>query len=140
MRAAFIHVFLFSVLAVTLGVGCASAPTSNRPEVALQLQKSLLLSACRYTEILKAMDRGDVKAAKDDIDWWIDQAIIELLWLEERYPHGDWDNVQQQDAPFSAKRFYREIAQFRRDHPRRHSVPLDAKTLGQIEKFVEKYQ
>jgi hypothetical protein len=112
----------------------------DRPEAALQLQKSLALSAGRYMAILKAMDGGDLDETKKDIDWWIDQAIIELQWLEERHPHGDWGSVQMQGSPLPIRTFYKRIAQFRRDHPRRHSVPLDAESLKRIEIFVQKYQ
>lgn len=145
MRAGSIVGLCLASLIIWTGGGCTCVSTSNhdRPEAALQLQKSLALSAGRYTTILKAMDKGDreeMENAKNDIDWWIDQAIIELQFLEERYPHGDWAAVQFQDSTTRMDRFYKRIAQFRRDHPRRHSVPLDAESLKRIEIFVQKYQ
>lgn len=86
------------------------------------------------------MEGGKLEETKKDVDWWIDQAIIELQWLEERFPAGDWGSVQLQESPLPMRNFYRRIAQFRRDHPRRHSVPLETDSLKRINKFVEKYQ
>lgn len=121
------------------GAGCSTTPR-QRPEVGLQLQKSVVLSASRYSAILSAIDKGDYEEIERDLDWWIDQAILELVLLEERYPQGDWEHVQYQDSQVQMQHFYRRLAQFRRDHPRRHAVPLESKRLKQIETFTQKYQ
>ncbi len=127
-------------LVIVAGGGCASPSPRDRPAAALQLQKSVVLSAGRYAVILKEMDKGRLDEAKDSLDWWIDMAIIELQLLEEQYPQGDWENAQFQGLPPTARVFYKQLAQFRRDHPRRHSVPLDRESLRRIDLFVQKYQ
>ena len=140
MRALSIFGVCFASLAAVIGAGCASRPNPDRPEVGLQLQNSVVLSASRYTAILRALEAGDLEEIRKDLDWWIDQAILELVFLEERYPHGDWDAVRLQDSPLGMGSVYRRLAQFRRDHPRLHSVPLEPERLKQIELFTQKYQ
>jgi hypothetical protein len=142
MRSALARNFWFSFVAVTMATGCTSvtAPKDSRPAVALQLQQSLVLSASRYASILEAMDEGRLAETKADIDWWIDQAIIELQWLEERHLDCDWGAVQSKDSPLPMGTFYRKLAHFRRDHSRQHSIPLEANSFGLIERFVKKYQ
>lgn len=142
MRAVSIISLCFASLTIGIGGGCTSVPVHNpdRPDVALQLQKATALAAGRYTDVLRSLEGGKLEGAKNDIDWWLDQSIIELEFLEERYPHGDWAAVQPRDSPLRMGSFYKRIAQFRRDHPRRHSVPLDPESLKRIEIFVQKYQ
>jgi hypothetical protein len=38
------------------------------------------------------------------------------------------------------KSVYKRIAQYRKNHPRLHTVPLDPAEQRQINAFVEKYQ
>jgi hypothetical protein len=126
-------------------VGCATRGHSqlDRPAVKLQLQNSVTLAACRYAAIFQAVESGSTHAVMSDLDWWIDQAIIELQMIEERYPLGSWETVQAPHVPdpeFQMRILYRAIARFRRDHPRRHSVPLDEGSLKRISDFVQKYQ
>jgi hypothetical protein len=94
----------------------------------------------RYTTILEGLDDGRVANTKADIDWWIDQSIIQLQTLEENHPDGDWEAVQPMDSPLSMGVYYRKIARFRKDHPRQHVIPLDDDSLRLIDKFVDKYQ
>ncbi|MHB9006797.1 MAG: hypothetical protein ACYDC1_07670 [Limisphaerales bacterium] len=127
-------------MAAVIGAGCDSRANRDRSEVGLQLQKSVVLSASRYTAIQRALDAGDLDEIQKDLDWWIDQAILELVLLEDRYPRGDWEAVQLQDSPLEMRSYYRRLAQFRRNHLRRHSVPLESERLNQIELFTQKYQ
>ncbi|MHB1309539.1 MAG: hypothetical protein ACYC23_20900 [Limisphaerales bacterium] len=140
MRILSIICVCFASLAAVIGAGCASRANRDRPEVGLQLQKSVVLSASRYTAIQRALDAGDLDEIQKDLDWWIDQAILELVLLEDRYPRGDWEAVQLQDSPLEMRSYYRRLAQFRRNHLRRHSVPLESERLNQIELFTQKYQ
>lgn len=143
MRALLIKSLCFGAIITALGAGCKSTSPRQREraDVGLQLQRSITLAAGRYVAILKALDAGDLDDAKRDLDWWIDLAILELQALEERYPQGHWEDVPVQGSPdIQMRAFYRQIAQFRRDHPRRHSVPLDADSLKLIAAFLQKHQ
>jgi len=134
-------VTLGSALALSTSCSTPSGANAQRPVVDLQLQKSVTLAAGRYAEILKDIERGDTQHAKDDADWWLDQSIIELQWLEERLPVGRWESVPVADMPnMQMKTLYRSIARSRRDHPRHHSVPIEPATLKRIDDFVRKYQ
>lgn len=141
MRIVSVSGLCFTFLLVWAGGGCTSVPvhTPDRPDVALQFQKSVTLAAGRYTELMRSVENGNLDQAKEDMDWWIDQAIIELQLLEEDHPNGDWAAVQV-DSHLRMSALYRSLAQFRRDHSRYHSVPLGAESLKRIETFVKKYQ
>ena len=139
-------VLCFASLAIWLAGGCtpSAAHRVDRPDTALQMQRAVALDAARFTGIFRSLESGNVDEidqTKKDMDLWVDQAIIELQHLEEQYPHGDWAAVElRQGSPVRMQSFYKRIADFRRDHPRRHSVQLDAQSLKRIDAFVQKYQ
>jgi hypothetical protein len=142
MRAVSIVGLCLGSLAIWAGGGCVSPPVhkQDRPDVALlQLQKSVTLAAGRYAQIMRLLESGNLDQAKEDMDWWIDQAIIDLQLLEEEHPNVDWAVIQV-DSRLRMGPFYRNLAQFRRDHQRHHSIPLDAESLKRIGTFVKKYQ
>lgn len=141
--APFITILCFAVLATFVGGGCTSqsTPRQDRPLPAVQAQYAAALTAGRYVSILKAIEASNLDEATSDIDWWIDLAIIELQEIEKSHPRGRWGDVLAggtKDLPMS--HIYKRIAQFRRDHPRRHSVPLNAGEIEMIDAFVRKYQ
>ena len=100
-----------------------------------------MLSAARYTQILADLEAGRIEETKKDLDWWLDQEIMDLALLEESYPQGQWGEVPvDRDSELKAKTIYRKIAQYRKNHPRLHSVPLEPELIKLIDAFVAKYQ
>jgi hypothetical protein len=127
--------------------GCSTLP---RPEtsadgcsvkVGLQLQRSSSLSAGRYTMLLDAIQKGSVDDAKNDIDYWLDMAIVELQFLEESYPNTQWAETPLKGLEeVKMRKIYGDIARYRFDHPRKHTVPLDENLKRLIDTFIEKYK
>ena len=133
------------IAAVTAAVesGCTSthAQRPDRPAAALQDQRWAAGTGARYTGLLGCLEDGRLDQAKDDMDLWIDMSILQLQLLEEHHPNGDWAAVKINDSGLTMRAFYKRIAQYRRDHPRRQqAVPWDAESLKRIEAFVQKYQ
>ena len=83
-----------------------------------------------------------MEQAVQDMDWWVDQAIIELSYLEKTNldRHLEENQVEGSDGIIRFKRVYRDIARYRRDHSRIHKVPLDSNQMTLINDFVEKYK
>lgn len=101
----------------------------------------MTLSAGRFIQILDALNAGTTDHAKKDLDWWLDSAILELAALEESDPKEAWgENTMNRDTGLKVKSFYKRIAQYRKNQPRLHSVPLDPAQQRLIDAFVEKYQ
>ena len=48
--------------------------------------------------------------------------------------------ARPQDLPLPMRDFYKRIARYRRDHPRRHSEPLEVECLKLMDSFVQKYR
>jgi hypothetical protein len=64
-----------------------------------------------------------------------------LAALEERDPKEAWGEIaMDSDSGLKMKSVYKRIAQYRKNHPRLHTVPLDPAEQRQINAFVEKYQ
>jgi hypothetical protein len=106
-----------------------------------QLQKSSSLSAGRYTMLLDALEKGNVDDAKNDIDSWLDMAIVELQYLEESIPKEAWAETPVQGLEeVKMKKLYGDIARYRLSHPRKHRVPLDDNFKRRIDAFLEKYK
>jgi hypothetical protein len=139
---AFITTFVASA-GLVICSGCASVAKTKdeRPAAARQLQHTAMMSAGRYTQILDGLEAGKIEETKKNLDWWLDQEIMDLALLEESYPQGQWGEVTvDRDSELKAKAFYRKIAQYRKNHPRLHSVPLEPAQRRLIDAFVEKYQ
>lgn len=93
--------------------------------------------------LLDAIQKGNVDDARNDIDYWLDLAIVELQFLEESYPNTRWDETpirELQEFKVNMRKIYGDIARYRFDHPRRHTIPLDANQKRLIDTFVEKYK
>ncbi len=131
-----------------LGCSAMSRPNTTVDEckikVGHQLQKSSSLSAGRYTMLLEALEKGNVgnvDDARDDMDYWLDMAIVELLFLEESYPNENWAETPLQGLEeVKMKKIYGDIARYRLAHPRKHKVPLDDNFKRLIDTFIEKYK
>ncbi|EKD25987.1 MAG: hypothetical protein ACD_79C01416G0003 [uncultured bacterium] len=133
--------FICLTLLIFEGYISIQIPKNERPDVALQFQRSDVLTANRYIAILMAFHDRNFENIQNDIDWWLDISIIQLQILEERYPKGNWGDVILNDSPqFTMKTLYKRIAQYRKDNPRRHSYPLDEESIKRIKTFVEKYK
>ncbi len=130
-----------AVIFVSAGCTSVAKPKSADSVRDLQLQKSVTLAAGRFSQILDALQAGKTDQAKKDLDWWLDSAILELSALEERDPQEAWGEIaMDSDSELKMKTFYKRIAQYRKSHPRLHSVPLDSAEQKRIDAFVEKYQ
>jgi hypothetical protein len=92
MRNTFFRFCSIVVLTTVASVGCSTVSRTKagaedcNVKVGLQLQKSLSLSAGRYTMLLDALQKSNVDEAKNDIDYWLDMAIVELQFLKETNP------------------------------------------------------
>jgi hypothetical protein len=65
MRTVCIAATCFVAVLAAASVGCTSThKPHHRPAVALQLQKSLVLSGGRYAQILRAIEMGHLKDIK----------------------------------------------------------------------------
>ena len=132
------------VLSAAVVPGCASTKASGpgRPAAALQDQRSAACAGARYAGLFRDLEDGRLDQAKDDMDLWIDMSILQLQLLEEHYPNGDWAAVKlSHDSDLPMRAFYKRIAQYRRDHPRRQTaVTWDVDSLKRIDTFVQKYQ
>jgi len=135
------------VLITAVTLGCSANTRPNIPEedcnikVGLQLQKSSSLSAGRYTMLLDAIQKGTVDDARNDIDYWLDLAIVELQFLEERYPKTQWAETPLKGLEeVKMRKIYGDIARYRLDHPRKHTIPLDDNLKRLIDTFIEKYK
>lgn len=134
--------FIFSAL-----IGCSvdhkgkDSDLSN-PDCLLQLQKSLSLQSSRYISIMENIQNGNTNKAVEEIDWWIDLAIIELNYLDEKYPDKDLSEtkIPSTYGTFKFKRIYKEIAGYRNKNTRTHKKPLNSHESKAIENFVEKYK
>jgi hypothetical protein len=134
---------LLVLVGFSIGSGCTLGTTSKdeRSVGALQLQKSLSLTAGRFTQILSALDAGKAEQAKKDLDWWLDLAILELAALEESDPNKQWGEVMiDSDSGLKMKTAYKRLVQYRKSHPRLHSIPLEPAEQRRIDAFVEKYR
>jgi hypothetical protein len=142
MRTGSIITLCLVALAAAVASGCTSTRPSapDRPATALQDQRWAAGTGARYAGLFRCLEDGSLDQAKDDMDLWIDMSILQLKLLEEHYPNCDWAAVKLKDSDMPMRAFYKRIAQYRRDHPRRHPVPWDAEDLNRIEAFVEKYQ
>jgi len=129
----------------SLGCSAMSRPNTTVDEckikVGYQLQKSSSLSAGRYTMLLDTLEKGNVDDAKNDIDYWLDMAIVELQFLEESYPNENWAETPLQGLEeVKMKKIYGDIARYRLAHPRKHKVPLDDNFRRLIDTFIDKYK
>jgi hypothetical protein len=115
---------------------------ANDADCSLQVQNSVTLSSMRYISIIKSIQDGDTNQAVEDMDWWVDMAIIELNYLEEKHPniHFSEVNVPNTDGVLQMKTLYKKIAKYRNEHPRLHKIPLNSHESKAIESFVEKYK
>lgn len=142
-----IPIFLIIGLITSLSLGCSA---TTRPNTAVddckiktghQLQKSSSISAIRYSALLDAIEKGNVGDARDDIDHWLDLAIVELQFLEESFPNEAWAETPLQGLEeIKMKKIYGDIARYRLNHPRKHKTPLDDNFKRRIDAFVEKYK
>jgi hypothetical protein len=147
MKNLFFKLFPIVILITSAFLGCSANPrpdTSTEDcnvRVGLQLQKSSSLSAGRYTMLLDAIRKGNVDDAKNDIDYWLDLAIIELQFLEESYPNTQWAETPLKGLEeVKMRKIYGDIARYRLDHPRKHTVPLDDNLKRLIDTFIERYK
>jgi hypothetical protein len=134
--------YLISAILLVSTVNCISTENRKVSDANLQLQKSTLLSTTRYISVYKAI-KGykNLEPTQKDLDWWIDLSILELVTLENLYPDFDWGNVDMDSSvALKAKRFYREIADYRIAQPRLHDVPMKESEIEAIKKFTEKYK
>ncbi len=133
------------ITSASLGCSAMSRPNTTvdacKIKAGQQLQKSSNLSASRYTMLLEALDKGNVNEARNDIDYWLDLAIVELQFLEESFPNEEWAEIPIQGLEeVKMKKMYGDIARYRLDHPRKHKVPLDDNFKRLIDAFIEKYK
>lgn len=140
-----IRLLIGLVISASLGCSTMSRPNTIADECKItaghQLQKSSVLSAGRYTMLLDAIEKGNIDDAKNDIDYWLDLAIVELQYLEESLPNEAWAETPVQGLEeIKMKKLYGDIARYRLAHPRKHKVPLDDKFIRLIDTFVEKYK
>ena len=143
-RLNFFLVFTFILCAL---LGCASgherkASDLSNPDCSLQVQNSVSLQAIRYIGIMESIQDGNTNKAVEDMDWWVDQAIMELSHLEEKYPDKNLPEatVGGPAGIIKLKRVYKNIARYRDEHPRVHTVPLNEDQLKAIALFVKKYK
>jgi hypothetical protein len=137
---------LIGLIALTL-IGCSamSRPNTDADDCKIksghQLQKSSSLSAGRYTMLLDTLEKGNVDDARNDIDYWLDMAIVELQYLEETFPTEDWAGTPIQGLEeIKMKKIYGDIARYRLAHPHKYKVPLDDNFKRLIDTFIEKYK
>ncbi len=91
--------------------------------------------------LLNLLEIGKVDEAKNDVDYWLDLAIVELQFLEESFPNEAWSETPVQGLEeVKMKKLYGDLARFRLNHPRKHKVPLDANSKRLIDTFIEKYK
>lgn len=135
------------IASVTLGCSTVTRSVTSHEgcnvEVGLQLQRSSSLSAVRYTKLLDAIQKGNVVDATNDIDHWLDLTIVELQYLEESFPNTRWDETPiggLGEFKIKMRELYGDIARYRLDHPRKHTIPLDDNQKRLIDTFVEKYK
>jgi hypothetical protein len=135
------------VLAASAVLGCSAASHPNigvdecNIKVGHQLQKSSSLSGARYSMLLDAIHKGNVDDARNDIDYWLDLAIVELQFLEETYPNTQWAETPVKNLEeVKMRKIYGDIARYRLEHPRKHTVPLDDNFKRLIDTFIEKYK
>jgi len=127
------------------GCGTMARPNTTVDECKIktghQLQKSSSLSAGRYTMLLDALAKGNVDDAGNDIDYWLDMAIVELQFLEESFPNENWAETPLQGLEeVKMKKIYGDIAHYRLAHPRKHKVPFDDNFRRLIDTFIENYK
>jgi hypothetical protein len=130
------------VSALLLLFSCSTtnqAPVESKSNCPIQAQNSVSLTSIRYISILEAIKNGDVDQASEDMDWWIDQAIIELMYLEESNPGKKIEENPVSDS-LRYKKIYNNIARYRVKNPRIHKVPLDNQQMKMIETFVNNYK
>ena len=142
-----ILIFLIIGLVALASLGCSAQPHPNtaiddcKIKTGHQLQKSSSLSAGRYTMLLDALDKSNVDDARNDIDYWLDMAIVELQFLEESLPNENWAETPLQGLEeVKMKKIYGDLARYRLAHPRKHKVPLDDNFRRLIDTFIEKYK
>jgi hypothetical protein len=142
-----IPIFLIIGLMASALFGCGTMARPNttvgdcKTETGHQLQKSSSLSVGRYTMLLDTLDKGNVDDARNDIDYWLDMAIVELQFLEESFPNENWAEIPLQGLEeVKMKKIYGDIARYRLAHPRKHKVPLDDNFRRLIDTFIEKYK
>ncbi len=143
MRINSIITLCLAALTIAAAAGCNSTRPQkpDRPAIALQEQRSAALTGARYAGVFRCLEDGRLDEAKDDMDLWIDMSILQLQLLEEHYPNGNWAAVRINASGSPMEAFYKRIAQYRRDHPRRQQgFSWDAESLKRIQAFVEKYQ
>jgi len=141
------NLFLVFMVVTGMFLGCATAhkdkiSESNTTDCSLQVQNSVSLTAIRYISIINAIRDENTKGAVEDMDWWVDQAILELSFLEEKYPDKNLPEVTVggSESTIKFKRLYREIARYRDAHPRIHTVPLNEEQSKAISSFVKKHK
>ena len=119
-----------------------SEAAEDKTDCVLQGQNAAFLAAVRYISIIEGIQNGAIEEAIKDMDWWADQAIMELLYLEEKspYKHIEQNKPTGSEGIITYKRIYRDSARYRRDHPRKHRVPLNSHQLKIIDAFVKKYE
>ena len=128
-------------------LGCASdhkrkASDLSNPDCSLQVQNSVTLQTSRYISIMENIQEGNTNKAVEDIDWWIDLAIIELNYLDEKYPDKNLSEIKipNTDGDLEFKRVYKKIVEYRKKNPRTHNKLLNSHESKAIESFVEKYK
>ncbi len=144
------HKFFLNITAIVLSIilltGCSSTNPNvsslNESDCSLQVQHSVTLSAIRFIGVMWAIQNDSTDQAVEDMDWWIDQAILQLQFLEEKYPEKQLvrNPVPGTDGTFIMKRLYRDIARYRNDNQRKHLVSLNSRQLEIIDKFVKNYK
>ena len=144
------HKFLLNITATVLLIilltGCSSTNPNvsslNESDCSLQVQNSVTLSAQRFIGVMWAIRNDSTDQAVKDMDWWIDQSILELQFLEKTYPEKQLEKnlVPGTDGTFIMKRLYRDIARYRNANQRKHLVPLNSMQLEIIDDFVKKYK
>ncbi len=144
------HKLLSNIIAIVLFIfiltGCSSTNSKvsslNESDCSLQVQHSVTLSAHRFIGVMGAIRNNNTDQADKDMDWWVDQAILELQFLEEKYPEKQLEKnpVPRTDGTLIMKRLYRDIARYRNDNQRKHLVPLNSRQLEIIDEFVKKYK
>jgi len=117
-----------------------------------QYQKAMSLTLLRFISILENTENSKSEKMKEDVDYWIDLGIVELSFQEDENVSKKLPielqneinkikhdlNANQPEIP-SYELIYRNIARYRKDHPRIHSIPLDEKQKELIDRFIEKY-
>jgi hypothetical protein len=139
LNKGFLFLNIFLVLFMMVLSSCSDR-VSNEADCTWQIQNAASLAAARYISVINAIEQGESDLAIKDIDWWVDQSILELYYLEQKYPEKRLDDNFIPNTDIKMKRIYRDIARYRYEHSRVNNVPLTKEQMKLIENFVEKYR